>query len=127
VYRTLILILLLGLSGYASSHQFTPTYPEWEQSSTSGILQTTMLLFNNREDISFYEIKVYDEEWKSIPFAGAGLAGVILIPYLERKFIPIYIRKQDVDTARYICSRSKIITGGKQASQVSSRICSKLK
>jgi hypothetical protein len=86
-----------------------------------------MLLFNSREDILFYELKVFDEDWNSIPFAGAGLAGIMLIPYLERKFIPIYIRKQDVDTARYICSRSKIIAGGKQASQVSSRICSKLK
>ena len=114
-------------SGYASSHQFTPTYPEWEQSATTGILQTTMLLFNSREDISFYEIKVFDEEWNTIPFAGAGLSGVILIPHLERKFIPIYIRKRDVAAARYICSRSKILAGGKQVSQVSSRICSKLK
>lgn len=127
MHRTLIFTMLLGLSGYASSHQFTPTYPEWESSYSPGIVQTTMLLFNSREEINYYEIKVFDEEWNSLPFAGAGIANVMYVPYLDRKFIPIYLREKDVGLARYICSRSKILAGGVQASQVSSRICSKLK
>lgn len=107
------------------AHEFTPTYPELRPSYVPGVLRAEMFLFNARTDVSYYEISVYDKDWNPVPFAGSEK--VIPIAYLERKKIDVYIRQADRDRAVYICSRSKILTGMKQSTVVSSKICSKIR
>lgn len=119
------LLVLVFLSGYASAHQFTPTYPELTTSHISGVYKTEMLLFNTRKEIKYYSLGVFDKDWNSVKFASE--AKIIPIAYQERKYLNIYIRNQDRFKAVYICSKSKILSSVKDTSIVASRICSKIK
>jgi hypothetical protein len=58
--------VMLSLCGYASAHQWTPTYPEIELSYVEGILKVRMELFNSRSDVKYYEILVYNESFEPI-------------------------------------------------------------
>jgi len=69
VYRNLIVAITLFLSGHVSAHEWTPTYPELTPSHVEGVVYTDMLLLNRRQDIRYYEISVWDEEWNRVPFA----------------------------------------------------------
>jgi len=120
-----LIILLFWISGYASAHEFTPTYPKLKQSYVEGILYTTMTLFNAREDVQYYEMGVFDEEWNKVPFS--VVEPIMFIKHLERKKIEVYIREKDRDRALYICSTSKLIMSGGGKTAVRSRICSKIK
>ena len=121
MYRAIILLLL---SGYVSAHQWTPTYPTLSSSYIPRVLVTQMQLFNTRKDIEYYEFSVFDKDWEPLPFATPEK--VLKIPHLKTVEVDIFIREIDLDRALYVCSESKIQKGSKQASSVSSRICSKL-
>lgn len=121
----LIVLLLCLLSGYASAHQFTPTYPTLELSHITGVYKAEMLLFNTRKEIRYYSLNVFDEEWNPIRFASESK--LIAMDYQERKYVDIYISKTDVKKAKYICSKSKILQSVRNPSIVASRICSKIK
>lgn len=121
MYRAIILLLL---SGYVSAHQWTPTYPSLSLSYIPRVVVTQMELFNTRSDIEYYELGVFDKNWNTVPFASP--ARIIQVGHLKREKVDIFIREIDLDRALYICSESKIQKGNKQASSVSSRICSKL-
>ena len=122
--RFIVLFLCL-LSGYANAHQFTPTYPKLTVSHIAGVYKTEMLLFNAREEIRYYSLNVFDEEWNPIKFATESK--LIAMDYQERKYVNIYISKTDVKRAKYICSKSKILQSVRNPSIVASRICSKIK
>jgi hypothetical protein len=81
-------------------------------------------MFNRREDVKYYQIEVYDEEWNPITFATTER--ILTLKYLERKGFEIYIKANDVDRVTYICTRSKILKGG-ESSVIASNICSKIK
>jgi hypothetical protein len=119
----LLFVMLLGSQAFG--HQFMPAYPKLEPSYVDGILVTKMELFNSRNDVEFYELSVFDNDWNSVPFATEER--IVNIEYLKRKTIEIYIREQDRQRAVYICSKSKIRPSNIQATIVSSRICSKIK
>jgi len=119
------LILLCGLSGYASAHEFTPTYPKLKQSYVEGVLYTTMTLFNARKDVAYYELGVFDENWGEVPFAVESK--IMNIKHLEKKKIDVYIREKDKDQVVYICSKSKLLVQGGAKTSIESRVCSKLK
>ena len=123
--RLSIILFLIGLSGYTSAHQFTPTYPELSLSYIKGVYKADMLLFNNRQDISYYAIGVYDKDWKPVKFATENR--IVKMQHLERKNITVYIREEDKEKALYICSKSKTLVDYAQTSIVTSRICSKIK
>lgn len=125
MYRSLIVGILLCLSGYASAHEWTPTYPELRYSHVSGIMKVEMFLFNAREDVGYYEISVWDADWEKLPFA-ADLR-IIPLEYLGRKNITIYIKESDRERVTYICSESKLQSDGTPKSSISSRVCSKIK
>ena len=95
--RLAIILFLIGLSGYTSAHQFTPTYPELSLSYVKGVYKADMLLFNNRQDISYYSIGVYDKDWKPVKFATENR--IVKMQHLERKNITVYIRKEDKEKA----------------------------
>ena len=121
----LIVLLLFLTSGYASAHQFTPTYPKLEMSHMPGVMKADMVLFNNREDIRYYGLSVFDNDWKPVKFATESK--IVPINYKERKYLTIYLSGKGMQNAKYICSKSKILLSVKTPSIVSSRICSKLK
>ena len=62
MYRSVILSLLLCTS--VAAHEMTPTYPKWKTSYIDGIHKATMEMFNTRADVKYYEIGIFDEEWK---------------------------------------------------------------
>ena len=123
--RYIMLAVMMSLCGYASAHQWTPTYPKLERSYVDGILQVTMELFNSRKDVKYYEILVYDSEFNPVKFAVQER--IVEVQYLKRKSIDVFIREQDRDIATYVCSKSKLLKGTGTATIVSSRICSKIK
>ena len=123
--RLSIILFLIGLSGYTSAHQFTPTYPELSLPYVKGVYKADMLLFNSRQEISYYAIGVYDKDWKPVKFATENR--IVKMEHLERKNITVYIREEDKEKALYICSKSKTLVDYAQTSIVTSRICSKIK
>lgn len=125
MYRSVILSALLCLGGYASAHQFTPTYPELQTSYVTGVKVLRMSIFNSRQEIDWYSIGVYDQDWNSVAFASTNK--LINLSYLERKNIEVYIRERDKEKVAYICSKSKTLSSTKDPSIITSRICSKIK
>lgn len=116
---------MLTFGGYASAHQWLPTYPEMRQSYIPEAYSTTMELFNSRNDVEYYEIKVYDENFNSVKFATP--VRIVRVKYLEKKKVEVYIKKEDLNKAVYICTSSKHVAKESIATIVASRICSKIK
>ena len=90
-----------------------------------GVKVANMSIFNNREEISWYSINVFDKDWNSIAFASSSK--LINLKHQERKNINIYIQDKDKDTVTYICSKSKILASVKSPAIIMSRICSKIR
>lgn len=123
--RYIMTLLLFLYGGYASAHQWTPTYPKLEPSYVPNVLKVSMALFNNRKDTQFYELGVFDADMNGIKFATTER--IIQVDYLRRKTVDIFIREQDKDRAVYVCSKSKLVKGSETKTVVVSRICSKIK
>jgi hypothetical protein len=120
-----LILLIVAIGSLAEAHQWLPTYPKLEPSYVDGVLVTRMELFNSRNDVSFYEVGVFDNDWQPVPFATES--GIVNVEYLQRKIIDIYIRERDKQRAVYICTKSKLRDDRNQVTVVSSRICSKIK
>lgn len=126
LYLVLIVIGATFVANKTQAHEMVPTYPKWELSYLGeNLVKTTMTMFNKREEIEYYEIGVFDDNWEHIPFVSQYQ--VLKIPYLSTVTFDVYIRKNDKYKARYICSRSKIRKEDLTRTAVSSRICSKFK
>ena len=125
--KQIMLLLVTLLSGQASlAHDFTPTYPKLEITHIDGVLKASMKLFNKRDDIRFYRVGVYDNDWKKIPFIVTG-GSVINVEYLESKRFDVYIQESNRDRVSYICTKSLTLQDGSTKSILNSRICSKVK
>ena len=120
-----LLLTLLLMSGLAHAHEQVPTYPKWEQGIYSGVLTTTIEIFNKRSDVEYYEIGVFDKEWNPVYFVADYK--VVRLKYLTGTSVDIYISKESRDRVEYVCSRSKIRKGSESRTAVSSRICSRFK
>jgi hypothetical protein len=126
--RQLINGLALSLclvGGPAVAHQFTPTYPKFAPSFVDGVVGTKMELFNKRQDAEYYELDVYDANWKPLPFASENK--LINIRYLETKPVNVYIKVQDLSRVVYICTESRLRKQDAKDTVISSKICSKVK
>lgn len=108
----------------ASAHEMTPTYPKLSPSFMDGVEHTEVVLFNKREDVQYYEIGVFDKEWKPVPFVSAYK--VVRVDYLAKLHIDVYIAKENAKQALYLCSISKLRGLPKKGTLVSSKICSKI-
>lgn len=113
------------VTAQAAAHEMTPTYPELRPSYMDGLYSTTMSLFNRRGDVSYYDVSVFDEDWKGIAFASRER--LIEIDYLEKKDFEIYIRESDLSKVEYICTTSKLLSSDVTSTAVTSRICSRIK
>ena len=120
------LIFVLCLFGFQSNaHEMTPTYPVLDSSYINGVVVAKMKLFNRRQDVEYYEINVFTEDWKSVSFATTDR--LLKVDYNKNKMFNVYIRFADVKRTKYICTTSKVFKGGNQETLVSSMICSKIK
>jgi hypothetical protein len=118
-------LVIVGIGNSAHAHDMTPTYPKLTHSHLDGVVKTTMSIFNKRQDVQHYEIKVFDKDFQSIPFVTSQ--SVIRLDYLSKTTFDVYIRKADASKATYICSLSKLQKDSTVRTAVSSRICSKIK
>ena len=109
----------------AAAHELTPTYPEIEPAYVDGVSVIKMKMWNRRSDASYYEVNVFDGEWKSVPFATSEK--IIKLGYLEHKSFELYIRDADCDKVAYICTTSKQLKQDVQSTGIKSRICSRVK
>jgi len=123
MYRSVVLCLLLCSSVFG--HEMTPTYPIWQVSYSGGIKKTTMRLWNSREDVQYYEIGVFDDEWKPIPFVTSYK--IMKVDYLSQVKFDVYIRENNIKDARYICSLSKLRSDNVSKTLLATQICSKFK
>lgn len=127
MYRKIITVCILWcLSNSVFAHEWTPTYPKLRPSFVDGISVTDMTLFNNRKDVQYYKVSVFDAEWNTVPFS-TGSDKIIKVSHLQRKKVSVYIRDKDADRVTYVCSRSKSLLDGQRETFVASRICSKIK
>ena len=124
--KHIISALILGLAcGSASAHELTPTYPEFRHSFMDSISVTFLELYNAREEIQFYRIAVYDEEWQAIPFATKE--STIRVRHNQRHTFEVYIKDSDLNRVEYICTISRLLQDQVQSQGVSSRVCSRVK
>jgi hypothetical protein len=116
---------LILFTNSAAAHELTPTYPEIEPSYVEGVSVIKMKMWNRRSDASYYEINVYDDKWKSVPFAAPEK--VIKLGYLEHKSFELYVRDDAITRVTYICTTSKQLKQDVQSTGIKSRICSRVK
>jgi len=123
MYRQIIISLCLSTSLHA--HEMTPAYPKLKSSYVEGVSVANLKIFNRRSDVSWYEIGVFTDSWKPVPFASTG--NIIEVGYNKKKIFDVYIRSRDIAKAVYICTESKVFKGKEQVTLIASRICSKIK
>jgi len=122
-YMVLAAAVLFG--SMAAAHELTPTYPKFNPSYLSGVSVTRMKLWNRREDVSYYELALYDEQWKPLPFATTNR--LIQLEYLQSKSFEVYVRDSDLEKLEYICTTSKLLKDDVDSTGITSRICSRVK
>lgn len=125
--RYLLISLMVFLSGHASAHEWTPTYPKPTMSHVAGVIKVEMRLFNGREDIEYYDINVFDSEWNPTPFALSNGKTMVRVKPNTRLGIDVYIRQKDLPRAVYVCSKTKPLAEDESKTMLFSRICSKIK
>jgi len=125
MYSKVIIALGVVFCTSLQAHEMTPTYPKLVSSYIEGVSVAKMKLFNRRDDVEYYEIGVFTEDWKSIPFASTSK--VVRVKHNKRKLFEVYIRSRDIPKAVYICTESKVFKSTEQVTLISSRICSKIK
>ena len=123
MYRSVILWVLLCSS--VAAHDMTPTYPKWKMSFIPSAKMTTMQVFNKRSDVQWYEIGLFDKEWKPIPFVTRYK--IINIKYLKRVEFDVYVNEENAKLAEYICTTSKLRGNDDFKPIVESKICSRFK
>jgi hypothetical protein len=123
--RRIILALLMVVSSAAIAHDMTPTYPKLRPAFVEGVYVASMELFNKRDDVEYYEIGVFDKEWNPIPFVTSY--EILHVRYLGHVNFEVFISKDDVSKATYICSKSKLRKAEDTRTALSSKVCSKFK
>jgi len=123
MYSKVIIAVCLCSSLHA--HEMTPAYPKLESSYVEGVSVANLKIFNRRSDVSWYEIGVFTNNWKPVPFAST--TNIIEVGYNKKKLFDVYIRSRDIAKAVYICTESKVFKGKEQVTLIASRICSKIK
>ena len=78
----------------------TPAYPEIKPSHVKGVVKAQMTLVNQREDIKYYLVEVFDKNFINIPFSSPYR--IMKLDYKERKNFVVYIRESDLDEATYL-------------------------
>jgi len=117
--------LAFAMASVAQAHEMLPTYPRFAPSYVEDVMQVQMRMFNKRKDVEWYEVAVFDADWKPVPFV-TGYR-ILKVEYLSHVTFDVYINKQDADRATYICSQSKLRRQKEDGTIIASRICSKFR
>jgi hypothetical protein len=117
--------LAFAMASLAQAHEMLPTYPRFAPSYVEDVMQVQMRMFNKRRDVEWYEVAVFDADWKPVPFV-TGYR-ILKVKYLSHVTFDVYINKQDANKATYICSQSKLRRQKEDGTIIASRICSKFK
>jgi hypothetical protein len=117
--------LAFAMASVAQAHEMLPTYPRLAPSYVDDVMQVQMRMFNRRQDVEWYEVGVFDAQWKPVPFV-TGYR-ILKVEYLSHVRFDVYIRKLDAQKAKYICSQSKLRREKEDGTVIASRICSKFK
>jgi len=117
--------LAFAIASVAQAHEMLPTYPRFAPSYVEDVMQVQMRMFNKRRDVEWYEVAVFDANWKPVPFV-TGYR-ILKVEYLSHVTFDVYINKQDADRATYICSQSKLRRQKEDGTIIASRICSKFR
>ena len=102
----------------------TPAYPELKPSHVSGVMKVRLSLFNQREDVKYYQIELFDLDFNSKPFSSTYR--IMKVDYKERRDFEVYIRRSDLNNPLYVCTISKVVKSRGTRTLISSRICSKI-
>ena len=121
--QVILIFMLLGF--HAQAHEMTPAYPKFGYSHIQGVSVTKMLLWNRRDDASYYQIGVFTGDWKEIPFA--SMQKLIKVKHTKKYPFEVYIRNVDLERVSYICTSSKSFKGEGRRTIITSKICSKVK
>lgn len=124
-YKTLAAILASTAVSEPLAHEMLPTYPQLMPSYVDDVVHVKMRMFNKRQDVEWYEIGVFDAEWKPVPFV-TGYR-ILKVEYLSHVNFDVYVRRGDAERAHYVCSRSKLRRNDYEGAVIASRICSKFK
>ena len=117
-------ILFIGLASIVHAHEMTPAYPELKPSHVSGVMKVRLSLFNQREDVKYYQIELFDSDFNSMPFSSTYR--IMKVDYKERRDFEVYIRRSDLNNPLYVCTISKVVKSRGTRTLISSRICSKI-
>ena len=123
--RAIYATLAFAMASVAQAHEMLPTYPRFAPSYVDDVMQVQMRMFNRRQDVEWYEVGVFDAQWKPVPFV-TGYR-ILKVEYLSHVRFDVYIRKSDAQKAKYICSQSKLRREKEDGTVIASRICSKFK
>lgn len=115
---TLMVFATMGLA-----HEQTPAKVRFEPSIYNGIHTATIQLFNRREDVRYYVVRVLDEDMNIIEHISSQSA--FELDYNVRKNIDIYVRTRDIERIEYICTESRYVNNEVESSGVRSVICSR--
>lgn len=121
--RFVIILAALILSNAAAAHEMVPAYLKLEPAPVDKVYMTSFEMFNRRNDVDYYSVSVYDQNWNKVPFA--SFDRVFKLEHLKKKEITVYLKENDISVATYVCTSSKLYPG--KGAAVSSRICSKIK
>ena len=120
--KALVIITLLG-SG-VSAHEQTPAYPKMKYSTVKNVVKFELSIFNQRERVKYYRIALFDKNFVGLPFSTRHR--IIKVDYQTRKNFAVYVRKNDLDEAQYICTISKTMKERGSKPFVRSMVCSKI-
>jgi len=121
--RFVIILAAFILSSAAAAHEMVPAYLKLTPAPVDKVYMTSFKMFNKRNDVDYYSVSVYDQDWNRVPFA--SFDRVFKVEHLENKEIKIYIMEKDISNVTYVCTSSKLYPG--EGASVTSRICSKVK
>ncbi len=103
----------------------SPTYVKLGLTHIEGVKKASMEIFNSRSDVEYYEIGVFDVNWKPVSFVSQYR--VMQISYLNKVKFDVYLTESDAIGAEYICSISKIRGNENKQAMLATKICSRFK
>jgi len=122
--RFLLTFIFIFCYNNSFAHEMTPAYPKFSTSYINNVSTTKMKLFNKREEVNYYKVEVWDNDWNPVAFASTNK--IIKIGYNKTMLFDVYVQTKDIKYVVYICTVSKNFKQEQKVTLVASRICSKI-
>ena len=122
--KLLLSVVFVFWASFGFAHEMTPAYPKFVTSYIDDVSVTKMKLFNRRDDVNYYKIEVWDNNWEPVPFASTNK--IIKIGHNKSVSFDVYVQTKDLKYVVYICTISKNFKEDQKVTVIASRICSKI-